>query len=179
VPHPRAHLAMYREIVERGLILSELPPGAHAHRGSFPNRNRIIAALARLVIIVEAPMKSGALITCDEALAIGRDVAVVLGPIDSPQSAGSNLLVRDGAHPIIAIEDALTLAGFSAAPRGPEAPVDPIEVQVWNALSNGAASLDDVCVRSGLPTAACLSAVTRLELRGSIECALTGEIRRR
>src|SRR5262249_45833632 len=112
VPYPKAHLPIYRDIVEKGLVLSELPPGAPPDRGSFPNRNRIIAGLARLTILVEAPHGSGALHTADFALDAQRDVAVVLGPIDSPQSAGSNLLARDGAHAITSIDDALTLAGL-------------------------------------------------------------------
>jgi DNA processing protein len=178
-PYPRANLAIYREIAEKGLLLSEMEPGAHPHRGSFPNRNRIIAGLARLTIIVEAPFKSGAIHTVRYALELNREVAVVLGPIDSPQSAGSNLLIREGAHPITSIDDAITLAGLS--PRkiaGPQID-DPIEMRVWSALASEAASLDDLCARAALPVAECLAAVTGLELRGAVECALTGEIRRR
>src|SRR5829696_2529212 len=99
VAYPRAHVALHRDIGARGLVLSELPPGARSHKGSFPKRNRIIAALARLTIVVEAPFDSGALITASDALELGRDVAAVPGPIDSPQSQGTNLYIRDGAHP--------------------------------------------------------------------------------
>jgi DNA processing protein len=96
VAYPRAHVALHAEIAERGAVLSELPPGAHSHRGSFPERNRIIAALAGATIVIEAPLDSGALITANRALELGRDVAVIPGPIDSPQSQGSNALLRDG-----------------------------------------------------------------------------------
>jgi len=179
VPYPRAHLGIYNEMVEKGLIVSELPPGAHSHGGSFPNRNRIIAALARLVIIVEAPHKSGALHTAKYAMDAQRDLGVVPGPIDSPQSAGSNLLMRDGAHPITSIDDAITLAGLMPQKKSGPSIDDPFELRVWFALESGARSLDDLCARTALPVAECLAAVTGLELRGAVECALTGEIRRR
>lgn len=179
VAYPRAHASLHREIIERGLVLSELPPGAHSHGGSFPNRNRILAALSRLTIVVEAPFKSGALITARNANELGREVAVVPGPIDSPQSEGSNLLMRDGAHPIVSTADALSLAGLSPLPRAEPHVDDEFEMRVWTALGHGAATLDELCARSGLPVAQCLSAVTGLELRGAVECALTGEVRRR
>lgn len=179
VAYPKAHASLHREIVERGLVLSELKPGAKSHGGSFPNRNRIIAALARLTIVVEAPFKSGALITSDHALALGRDVAAVLGPIDSPQSAGSNELIRSGAHPIIQVDDALLLAGLSPQKKTAPRIDDATEMRIWAALESSAASLDELCARSALPVAECLAAVTGLEMRGAVECALTGEIRRR
>jgi DNA processing protein len=179
VPYPRSHLGLYNDIVRRGMILSELPPGAKSHGGSFPNRNRIIAALAKLVIVVEAPHKSGALYTAQFAMDLGRDLAIVPGPIDSPQSAGSNLLLRDGAHPILTFDDAAMLAGLSPQRRtGPNLD-DVTEMRVWNALGDGAATLDELCARSALPVSECLTAVTGLELRGAVECALTGEVRRR
>jgi DNA processing protein len=179
VPYPRAHVALHREIIEHGLVLSELPPGAHSHGGSFPNRNRILAAISKLTIVVEAPFDSGALITAERALELGRDIAIVPGPIDSPQSAGSNHLLREGAHPIVAVEDAVVLAGLSPVPRAGPRVDDEVEMRVWAALGHGAATLDELCSRSGLPVAQCLSAVTGLELRGAVECALTGEVRRR
>jgi DNA processing protein len=179
VAYPRAHVSLHREIIERGLVLSELPPGAHSHKGSFPNRNRILAGLSMLTIVVEAPFDSGALITAKHALELGRDVAIVPGPIDSPQSQGSNLLMRDGAHPVVDIADALSLAGLSPQPRTEPRVDDEVEMRVWAALAHGAASLDELCARAGLPVAQCLSAVTGLELRGAVECALTGEVRRR
>lgn len=179
VVYPRAHVAIYRQLIERGLVLSEMPPGARAHRGSFPNRNRLIAALATVTIIVEAPFKSGALRTAEVALDLGRTVAVVPGQIDSPQSAGSNELLRSGAHPIVAVDDALSLVGIAPPRRAGPLIDDPIEMRVWDALADGAATLDELCARAALPVTACLSAITGLELRGAVECALTGEVRRR
>lgn len=178
-PHPRANLAIYRQIVETGMVLSEMPPGARPHRGSFPNRNRIIAGLAKVVIIIEAPVKSGAMITYEHAQRYGREIAVVPGPIDSPQSAASNLLMRDGAHVIASPDDAVTLVGLSPKPIARPRVDDETEMRIWAALEAGVASLDELCARASLPVSQCLTAVTGLELRGAIECALTGEIRRR
>lgn len=179
VAYPRAHVALHREIAARGLVLSELPPGARSHGGSFPMRNRIIAALARLTIVIEAPMASGALITARRAEEIGRDVAMVPGPIDSPQSQGSNEYIRDGAHPITCVADAMMLAGLQPQPRAIPELSDETEMRLWSVLAQSAASLDELCARAALPVSECLSAVTRLELRGVVDCALTGEIRRR
>lgn len=177
--YPRAHTALHHEIAQRGLVLSELPPGAKSDPGSFPRRNRIIAALASLTIVVEAPLLSGALITSKNALELGRDVAAVPGTIDSPQSVGSNLLLRDGAHVITSVEDALCLVGLNPRVRlEPELRGD-AETRVWRALERGASSLDELCARTAMPVAECLTAVTSLELRGVVECALTGEVRRR
>ena len=179
VAYPRGHVALHRAIGTRGLVLSELRPGARSHGGSFPRRNRIIAALARLTIVIEAPVPSGALITARLALDLGRDVAAVPGPIDSPQSQGTNEYIRDGAHPITSVADALMLAGLPPQPRSAPSLDDETEVRIWGVLADGAATLDELCARAALPVTQCLTAVTRLELRGAVECALTGEIRRR
>lgn len=179
VPYPRSHTALHRRIAGDGLLLAELPPGAHSHGGSFLRRNRLIAALARLVLIVEAPAKSGALNTSECAMDLGRDVGAVPGPIDAPQSVGCNELIRTGAHPITSVADALALADLTPAVRMLRDPSDPDELRVWRALRRGAVDLDTLCARASLPAQRCLAAVTALELRGSVECCLTGEIRRR
>lgn len=179
VPYPRAHAPLYRQIVERGLIVSEMPPGSRAFRSHFVQRNRIIAALAKVTILIEAPVGSGALHTAKFATDLNRNVAVVPGPIDSPQSTGSNHLMRDGAQVIASIDDALALAGIGPQKGGEINVTNETERRVWTALADSAASLDELCARAALPVAECLSAVTGLELRGAVECALSGEIRRR
>ena len=90
-----------------------------AHKGAFPKRNRIIAALAPVTIVVEAGFRSGALNTASQALELGRVVAAVPGPIDSEQSRGSNQLLRDGAVLIAAADDALALLGISRQGAAP------------------------------------------------------------
>jgi DNA processing protein len=179
IAYPPSHRGLHARIGSEGLLLSELPPGAHSHGGSFPKRNRLIAALARLTIIVEAPVKSGALYTANDAAALNRDVGVVPGPIDSPKCEGSNLLLRDGAQAIMSPADALALLGLTRPVRTLVELDDPDQSQVWQALKQGPADLDTLCHRASLPVQRCLAAVTALELNGSIECALTGEVRRR
>jgi len=179
VVYPRANAGLYREIVDRGLVLSELPPGMRSGAWAFPRRNRIIAGLCRLTIVVEAPKHSGALNTSKHAYELGRDVAAVCGPVDSPQSEGANELIRDGAHAITSVADALALVGLTALVKVAPELRGADEQRVWNALVEGSATLDELCARTTLPVAECLAAVTALELRNIVECALTGEIRRR
>jgi DNA processing protein len=114
VAYPRA-VSLHREIIGRGLVMSELAPGAHSHKGSFPNRNRILAALSALTIIVEA--RSGAArsspLTRDRARTRRRHRARAHR---LAAESGSNLLLRDGAHPIMSIADALSLAKLAPQP---------------------------------------------------------------
>jgi DNA processing protein len=179
VAYPAAHRQLHAEIGARGLLLAEQPPGEKASGGSFPERNRIIAALADLVIVIEAGVKSGALITAGRALDLGRMIAAVPGAVDSPQSAGSNELLRDGAHLIATPADALALVGLTAPPRAPSPEVAGPDRAIWEALGRGALDLDTLTTATALPAREVLAAVTRLELAGAVECALTGEIRRR
>jgi DNA processing protein len=178
VCYPRGHASLQRDIGVRGVLLSELAPDDPAHRGSFPKRNRIIAALARVTIVVEAGVKSGALITAGHALEMGRTVAAVPGPIDVPQAQGSNELLRDGATMLTSMADALALLGLTAPIRLQEIPEGTDERTVWEALDAGGLDLESLAARASLPAHVTLAAVSALELRGLVECALTGEIRR-
>ncbi|MEP6729718.1 MAG: DNA-processing protein DprA [bacterium] len=178
VVYPKAHAALQSDVATRGLLLSELEPSDAAHRGSFPERNRIIAALAKVTIVVEAGLKSGALITARCAEELGRTIAAVPGPIDVPQSEGSNLLIRDGAQIITSMADAVSLMGLTAAIRLVDIPAGSGERLLWDALADGAADIDTLSTRSGLPAHETMAAVSGLEMRGFIECALSGEIRR-
>jgi DNA processing protein len=178
VVFPKGHARLQATIAERGLLLSELEPDDRAHGGSFPRRNRIIAALCMATIVVEAGVKSGALITAGYALELGRGVAAVPGPIDVPQAQGSNELLRDGANLLASMADALALVGLTAPIRLAELPDDGVERRLWDALADGAADLDTLCARASLPAHDGMVAVSGLELRGLVECALSGEIRR-
>jgi len=178
VPYPVGHRTLHEELAERGGVLSEQPAGRRAFPGCFPRRNRLIAALADVTLIVEAGVKSGALITAGHALELGRTVAAVPGPIDAPQHRGANELLRDGAHVVASPDDLLALVGRSVpVPAAPA--LDGDERAVWDALGARALDLDALTMLSALPAQRCMAAVTTLELRGVIECALTGEVRRR
>jgi DNA processing protein len=178
VVYPKGHAELQRTIGERGLLLSELEPPDAAHGGSFPKRNRIIASLGVATIVVEAGVQSGALITAGFALELGRTVAAVPGPIDVPQTLGSNELLRDGAHAIASMADAIALAGLTAPVRLADLPAEGPSRRLWDALGAGPADLDALCTRAALPAHEGLAAVSELEMRGLVECALSGEIRR-
>ena len=181
VPYPVGHRLLHRAIAEKGLVLSEYPPGTKAGPGVFPKRNRIIAALAPVTIVVEAGFRSGALNTAGQALELSRVVAAVPGPIDSDQSRGSNQLLRDGAVLIAAPDDALALLGISppkaALPPPPLLPES--EQKIWDAIADGFVSIDDLPAATSLSIAECLAAITSLEIMGLVECSLAGEIKRR
>ena len=92
-------------VAVRGALVSEYPPGTAPASHNFPQRNRIISALSDGVIVVEAPKKSGSMITVDFALKQGKDVFAVMGNVDSPYSTGSNQLIKDGAVPVTCWQD--------------------------------------------------------------------------
>jgi DNA processing protein len=179
--YPRAHASLYDEIAEHGVVLSEFRSGYATFNGCFPRRNRIIAGLCRLTIVVEAGAKSGALITAGHAADFGRNVAAIPGPIDSPQSEGSNQLLRDGAHVIASIPDALALANL--APSGKAVVLPPLgadEATVWDAVAQHAAeTADEIITRTGWPASRALAALTQLEIQGLLECSAAGLIARR
>ena len=180
VPYPVGHRALHRQIATNGLVLSENPPGASAHAGAFPKRNRIIAALAPLTVVVEAGYRSGAINTATQALELGRQVAAVPGPIDSEQSKGANQLLQSGAHLITKPDDALALIGIHLQPEKPPPPLLPdTEQKVWNALADGVKLTDDLPALTELSLAECLAAITSLEIMGLVECTLAGEIKMR
>ncbi len=107
VVYPRENKDLYRKVAETGVLLSEYPPGTRPLGPHFPVRNRIMSGLSLGVIVVEGPMRSGALITARHALEQGRDVFAVPGNIDSPLSLGPNRLLRDGAIPVLQADDVI------------------------------------------------------------------------
>ena len=103
--YPRENEKLYAEIAEKGLLLSQFPPGMEARPYTFPQRNRVIAGLAEAVTVVEAGTNSGALITAEHAAALSREIFAVPGNITSSCSLGCNKLLMDGASPIAVIDD--------------------------------------------------------------------------
>jgi DNA processing protein len=181
VVYPRSHRALYDDIARNGVVLSEFAPGTPGFPGCFPRRNRIIAGLCRLTIIVEAGAKSGALITAGDAAELGRNVAAVPGAIDSPQSQGSNQLLRDGAHVIASVADALALADLASTATSHPAPqLGADEATVWDAVAqHAAATADAIIAHTGWPASRALAALTQLEIQGLLECSAGGQIARR
>ncbi|MDQ2891368.1 MAG: DNA-processing protein DprA [Gemmatimonadota bacterium] len=179
--YPRSHAALYEDIAQCGVVVSEFPQGKEGFPGCFPRRNRIIAGLCGLTIVVEAGLRSGALITATHAADFGRNVAAVPGQIDSPQSQGSNQLLRDGAHVIASVEDALALANLSASAAARPLPsLGADEAAVWDAVTQmSAETADEVIGRTGWPASRTLAALTQLEIQGLLECSPSGMISRR
>lgn len=105
--YPNENMVIYKEILRRGLIISEYIVGTKPEAGNFPARNRIISGLSNGVVIVEAKAKSGAIITADFALEQGRTVYAIPGNINSIQSEGTNDLIKQGAKTVTSINDVL------------------------------------------------------------------------
>jgi len=179
VPYPVGHTELHRLICNKGLVLSENGAGARAYKGAFPRRNRIIAALGKFTIVVEAGHQSGAINTANHVISLGKTLAAVPGPIDSPQSQGANQLLRDGASVIAEVGDALILAGVARVAQRQPLHLADAEARVWSAIGGETVRLDLIAQRSGLSTRDCLTSVTALELGGMIESLVTGEVRRR
>ncbi len=185
VPYPAAHRRLHARIAATGAVLSEQLPGATGTPGAFPRRNRIIAALARATLVVEAGHTSGALITAGIALDLARTVAAVPGPIDDPRAAGCNRLLRDGALVVADADDALALLGFpprkpiAAAPSPAPPGLGDDELAVWRALASSVSDLDALAASLGLPARRCIAAVAMLEVAGLVETDLDGTLRRR
>lgn len=116
IAYPTSHRTLWRRIAENGAVVSELPPGTTPWRWTFPARNRILAALAGMTVVVEAAERSGSLLTADLAAEFGRDLGAVPGPVTSRASAGPNALLASGA---CVIRDAQDVLDALLSPVGP------------------------------------------------------------
>lgn len=186
VIYPREHERLFEWVATRGLLLSEFVPGEPPERYHFPRRNRLIAALAAGVLVVEASRRSGSLITADHAADLGRDVLAVPGPIGLEASAGNNELIRDGATVVLEVSDALAVVGIDSAngeagtPPWPHAslgaerssPVPPppeLEgetLALWRVLSDEPRHAEVLAAACGLDPARALVQLLALELGG-------------
>jgi len=114
--YPAENRELRKQILQKGCVVSEYPPGVRPAPGFFPARNRIISGLSRAVVVTEAGLKSGTLITVDQAQEQGREVLAVPGNISSKLSQGTNQLIRDGAFPVSNHEDILNILGNTFKP---------------------------------------------------------------
>jgi DNA processing protein len=168
--YPAANRLLYRDLANRGCLMSEYPPDVKPEKGFFPLRNRIISGLSRGVVVVEAKRKSGSLITVDHALEQGRQVFAVPGAFDAPGSEGPHDLIRQGARLTTGVADILEELGW-VAPRPPAARLhsdDPLEQSVLDALAEGPRSLDGVASQTGLGAASLGGLLTVMELKGLV-----------
>jgi DNA processing protein len=167
--YPRQNLRLSEEIVESGgCVVSEYPFRMKAMLYTFPQRNRIIAGLSRGVFVVEAPEKSGALITSNFAVDYNRDVFVLPGPIFSENSKGTNNLIKSGAVPVVSGDDILRYFGVETASAEREIILSPLEEKIVSALTEPVPR-DDLIRKLGLPAKDINPTLSILEIRGIIK----------
>ncbi len=178
--YPRHHEELAERVELSGCILSEFPMEMQPHAGNFPRRNRVIAGLSLGVLVVEAPARSGALITAREAMEQGREVFALPGPVSSPQSRGTNALLKDGAKLVCQVRDILEelapqlkdqLARYRApaANPAPGADLTVEEAQVFHAVPAGLSTgVERIARATTLGPARLMSVLTGLELKGLV-----------
>jgi DNA processing protein len=167
--YPPRHRSLARELVRTGgALVTEAPVGAAIGRPDFARRNRLIAGLAEAVIVVEAPDRSGALLTAAAACAIGRELYAVPGPIDASGSRGCNRLIADHQAIIVTSVAALLhqLGVVHDAPPPVATALSEVEGQVLRRLLERSGSIEELVDRTGHLAASVASALTLLEARG-------------
>lgn len=174
ITYPPQHKSLRERIAVQGAVLTELPFGTEPTRDQFPRRNRIISGLVMGVIVVEAPLGSGALITANYAGEHGRDVLAVPGDVTRAESAGCNALIRDGATLVRCAEDVLEALSFTpetlpARTAGPGAErLPPDEAAVFEGLGQEAKTVDDLVAATGLEAPRIMAALMLLEVKGLV-----------
>ncbi len=180
--YPPENEKLQRQIAERGLLITEMLPGTSPKAEHFPRRNRIISGMSRAIIVVEAALRSGSLITARFAAEQGRDVFAVPGSPLDPRAEGTNKLIKDGASMVTSIDDLIITLGEmrSAQPmRLFEPEPTPLETsaivsgqldreQVFGLLSPTAIETDDVIRESGMSADQVLAVLLELEIAGRI-----------
>jgi len=173
--YPRTNRDLMNRISRAGLILSEYPPGSPPLQGQFPARNRIISGLSYGVLVAEASLRSGSLITAGLALDQGREVFAVPGNIDSIYSIGTNKLIQDGATPLADVDDILDLLGIREirSSRKQRALLGEDEEIILQFVTDyGSVTLDRLCMISGKAPAAVGALVTILEMKGVVRTSM-------
>jgi DNA processing protein len=180
VVYPASERRLYRDILRAGAVISEAPPGQRPERGAFPKRNRIMAALGAITVVVEAAQPSGSLITAGWALKLERDVGAVPGPVTSRASEGTNDLIVEGAAPIRGAQDVLDrLLGVGVERvRRCGLPLEPELARVAEAVGLGSGTCDAVAAASGVVANDVAVALARLELLGYVQSDPAGRYSR-
>jgi DNA processing protein len=177
VPYPSGHSALLHRISQTGLLLTEYPPGVRPARFRFLARNRLVAALGRATVVVEAGLRSGAANTASWAAAMGRVVCAVPGPVTSSASAGCHVLLRGTALLVDRPDELVEIVGkageFADEPQHPVAALDGLsrpERLVYEALpARGYRSLEEIAVDAALPAESVLGPLALLEVSGLVQ----------
>ena len=169
--YPYSNRNLHQQLKEGGLIVSEYPSQTPPDRGHFPARNRIIAGLCRAVLIIEAPQRSGALITARFANDFGRDVYVLPGSLDNKNSLGCLALLNTGAHVILGVEHLLEMMGtmpcldrIAPTPSKPQPDLQPELKSIYELIELESVSIDAIANKTELSTSEVLSALSQLEI---------------
>ena len=185
-PYPYRHRTLSERIAGEGVIVSEYPPGTSAKAGHFPRRNRIISGLSRGILVVEAGLKSGSLITARLALEQGREVFAIPGSVHNPLARGCHHLIRQGAKLVETVDDICEELGgwWTGQNEGDPSSVvmkrpaieglDSREIAVLEALGYDPQSTDDLCSVTGLPADQLMQSLLLLELQGLVDSAPGG-----
>ena len=168
--YPASNRALWADVARHGTLLSEYPLGRRAAPWQFPARNRIVAALCEVLVVVESGPTGGSMYTVDAAAERDRPVMAVPGPITSAASAGTNRLLSEGCAPVCDVDDVLAAlgepAGARAAAGEPEPPAAPLDRQVLDELTAGPRTLDELALTTGVALSDLASALGRLQLAG-------------
>jgi len=170
--YPGEAKKLYSEIIEKGVVISEYLMGTPPHQYNFPKRNRIISGLSLGVAVVEAPLRSGSLMTARLALEYGREVFAFPGQVNSPRSSGTNRLIKDGAMLIEGAKDIVEALGLPTAAERQEVPAilpEGDEKLLFDALGNDLVQIDSLCEKTGLSAARTSTLLLNMELKGMIE----------
>ena len=172
--YPAANRQLKERIEHEGLVISELAPGIPASRATFPRRNRIISGISEAVVVCEAGLNSGALITAGLAEEQGRYVYAVPSGIYNKCALGSNMLIRDGAMPLVVIDDLLHDLGVAASSEDKDlSDMGEDEKKVYEALlGGGERTVDEICRQTFLAPEAVNGIVTVMEMKGIVWTAL-------
>jgi len=169
VIYPRRNERLWRDLAAGGVLVGETPAGGQPLKWRFPARNRIIAALSDIVVVVESRTAGGSMHTVDAAQERARPVMAVPGPITSPASAGTNRLLAEGCAPVCDTDDVLVALGLAAAERFRCAvQLDPADAQLLDALGWEPSTVDEVVQRSGLGLAEVSRRLAELSVRGAV-----------
>ncbi len=170
VIYPPENKSIFKEIEKRGIILSEYPPGTKPFAHHFPMRNRIIAALSELIIVVEAGERSGTFITVKWAIEMGKEIFAIPGEIYSPKSKGPNFLLKQGAIPLTEPSDILSFMGIKEEIIKEELKLDGKERKIFEYLKErGKGSIDEIKEDLKMETGEILSILINLEIKGIIK----------
>jgi DNA processing protein len=178
--YPKENRSLYREMAERGGIISEFPPGTEPEAPNFPRRNRIISGLSRGVLVVEAAEKSGSLITAKFALEQGREVFAVPGNINYRASRGTNTLIKQGATLVESVADILgelppTADRIPLWAKSQQFNLTGDEERLCTLMNDAPLHIDELTVRSGLTAQSVSAMLLRLELQGAV-VQLSGKV---